>query len=75
MGIMKSLNQCICEAIENQLCEELSMEKCEKTYELASDILDTMVDVTQRYEKTKKRLKKDKKKGWELIKAWKKEEK
>lgn len=69
MARMKELNQCICEALEDKICEELSMEKCQKTYELAEDLLNVMVDTTQRYEKVKEKYAK---KGL-LEKLWKKE--
>lgn len=66
---MKDLHQCICEALETKLCDELSMEKCQRTYELASDLLETMVSTTQRYEEVKEKYAK---KGL-LEKLWKKE--
>lgn len=39
---MSDLHIEICESIEDVMCEELCMEKCEKTYEIAVRIFETV---------------------------------
>lgn len=34
----------ICEKIESKICEEFGLEKCEKTYEIAADIFNMVID-------------------------------
>ena len=41
---MSDLHIEICETIESTMCEELCMEKCERTYEVATDIFKAIVD-------------------------------
>ena len=41
---MSDLHIEICESIENVMCQELCMEKCEKTYEIAVRIFETIYE-------------------------------
>lgn len=42
MGAMSDLHIDICGEIEDVMCKELSIEKCQRTYEIATLIFDAM---------------------------------
>lgn len=44
MSRMSDLHLDICEAIEDVLCDELCLEKCQRTYEIASKIFETILN-------------------------------
>lgn len=44
VNIMSDLHIEICEAVEKILCEELSMESCERTYEIAAQIVEAVFE-------------------------------
>ena len=44
MGAMSETMISVVEAIENTLCEDLCMSKCQRTYEVALDIFNTVVE-------------------------------
>ena len=41
---MSDLHIEICESVEKILCEELSMESCERTYEIAAQIVEAVFE-------------------------------
>ena len=47
MGAISDMHIGICEEIENVMCEELGMEKCQRTYELAVLIFDSILKMTE----------------------------
>lgn len=49
MSSMSDLHQDICTAIEEVMCEALNMEPCERTYEIAVDILEAIGTVEAEY--------------------------
>lgn len=44
MSSLGDLHIEICEEIEDALCKELDMEKCQRTYEIATLIFDSMIE-------------------------------
>lgn len=44
MSSLGDLHIGICEEIEDVICKELDMEKCQRTYEIASLIFDSMIE-------------------------------
>ena len=49
MASMSDLHMDICTAIEKKMCEELNMEPCERTYEIAVDILEEIGKVEAKF--------------------------
>lgn len=44
MSSLSDLHIEICEEIEDALCKELNMEKCQRTYEIATLIFNSMIE-------------------------------
>lgn len=46
---MSDIHIMFCEAIEKTMCEELCMKPCERTYEIAAKILETISEMEAKY--------------------------